>query len=358
MKGLDYLQNVNQENKFTFNGQTEKETKLNLNWHETAFRSYDPQLGRFHQIDPLADLFTGINPYQFGYNNPVLFNDPTGLSNDCKGCPDDKGDPNAEKMKKKKSGGSSGGGDFFNFTFGGGQVIMGNTQPSPHRVGTPAPRPTINTPPNRTSGTSSWLNRVIQRGNKLITKAWKPLGLTLFFLLMPNDGSDDNAISQHQAFSDRQKAYRLDKGMEDADEDNEYDYIYRAMKMMPDGFPEIPESANISPLLIFSRQLGAREDDIVDLRIGGGMVNQVDKKAGMSTSPSPRFSNVYIQGNVDSGKWHIFKIRRSLLPLLGLRAFDDSPGHVSIQPLYKMTEIQYQQNIIFSRQLWHLHINK
>ncbi|WP_177217513.1 RHS repeat domain-containing protein [Thermoflexibacter ruber] len=80
MKGLDYVQTVNQENKFTFNGQTEKETKLNLHWHETAFRSYDPQLGRFHQIDPLADLFTGINPYQFGYNNPVMFNDPTGLA--------------------------------------------------------------------------------------------------------------------------------------------------------------------------------------------------------------------------------------------------------------------------------------
>ncbi|SFF57471.1 RHS repeat-associated core domain-containing protein [Thermoflexibacter ruber] len=79
MKGLDYVQNVSQENKFTFNGQTEKETKLNLHWHETAFRSYDPQLGRFHQIDPLADLFTGINPYQFGYNNLILFNDPTGL---------------------------------------------------------------------------------------------------------------------------------------------------------------------------------------------------------------------------------------------------------------------------------------
>ncbi|WP_091549600.1 RHS repeat-associated core domain-containing protein [Thermoflexibacter ruber] len=80
MKGFDYVQNVNQGNKFTFNGQTEKETKLNLHWHETAFRSYDPQLGRFHQIDPLADLFIGINPYQFGYNNPIMFNDPTGLA--------------------------------------------------------------------------------------------------------------------------------------------------------------------------------------------------------------------------------------------------------------------------------------
>jgi RHS repeat-associated protein len=102
MKGLDYVApSPNVENKFTFNGQTEKETKLGLNWHETAFRRYDPQLGRFHQIDPLADLFTGITPFQFGYNNPVLFNDPTGLeaeewkpryigSDPCKPCQEKK----------------------------------------------------------------------------------------------------------------------------------------------------------------------------------------------------------------------------------------------------------------------------
>ncbi|SFF60414.1 RHS repeat-associated core domain-containing protein [Thermoflexibacter ruber] len=110
MKGLDYTApSLNTEDKFTFNGQTEKETKLNLHWHETAFRSYDPQVGRFHQIDPLADLFTGINPYQFGYNNPVMFNDPTGLANEggkCENCTDD---PNAGKIKKKKSSSSSGG---------------------------------------------------------------------------------------------------------------------------------------------------------------------------------------------------------------------------------------------------------
>jgi RHS repeat-associated protein len=80
MKGLDYTApSPNVENRFTFNGQTEKETKLNLNWFETAFRGYDPQLGRFHQIDPLADLFPSINSYSFAYNNPINFGDPTGL---------------------------------------------------------------------------------------------------------------------------------------------------------------------------------------------------------------------------------------------------------------------------------------
>jgi hypothetical protein len=47
--------------------------------YDTPFRSYDAQLGRFHQIDPLADLAPGINPYRFGFNNPISLNDPIGL---------------------------------------------------------------------------------------------------------------------------------------------------------------------------------------------------------------------------------------------------------------------------------------
>ncbi|MCU0450762.1 MAG: hypothetical protein MUC97_13125 [Bernardetiaceae bacterium] len=51
---------------------------------QTPFRPYDAQLGRFHGIDLLADMFPGITPMHFGYNNrrravPVMFNDPTGL---------------------------------------------------------------------------------------------------------------------------------------------------------------------------------------------------------------------------------------------------------------------------------------
>jgi hypothetical protein len=51
-----------------------------LHWDETPFRPYDAQLGRFHGVDLLADMFPGITPMHFGYNNPVMFNDPTGLA--------------------------------------------------------------------------------------------------------------------------------------------------------------------------------------------------------------------------------------------------------------------------------------
>ncbi|MFT4734465.1 MAG: RHS repeat-associated protein [Arcticibacterium sp.] len=58
-----------------------KTQPYNFGWqmYDTPFRSYDAQLGRFHQIDPLADLAPGINPYRFGFNNPISLNDPTGL---------------------------------------------------------------------------------------------------------------------------------------------------------------------------------------------------------------------------------------------------------------------------------------
>ena len=65
---------------YQFNGMIEKEEAFGLELYETPFRSYDAQLGRFWQVEPLADIYCGISMYQFGYNNPVSFNDPSGLS--------------------------------------------------------------------------------------------------------------------------------------------------------------------------------------------------------------------------------------------------------------------------------------
>jgi hypothetical protein len=50
-------------------------------------RTYDEQIGRFIEIDPLfEDGQESINPYHFSYNNPIRFNDPDGRSPD--GCCD------------------------------------------------------------------------------------------------------------------------------------------------------------------------------------------------------------------------------------------------------------------------------
>ena len=47
--------------------------------YETAFRTYDPYLGRFNPIDPLTAVVPGLSPYHFGFNNPVRYSDPMGL---------------------------------------------------------------------------------------------------------------------------------------------------------------------------------------------------------------------------------------------------------------------------------------
>ncbi|AFM02648.1 RHS repeat-associated core domain protein [Bernardetia litoralis DSM 6794] len=67
------------ELKYQFNGMVEKEEAFGLELYETPFRSYDAQLGRFWQVEPLADEYHGVSMYQFGYNNPISHNDPTGL---------------------------------------------------------------------------------------------------------------------------------------------------------------------------------------------------------------------------------------------------------------------------------------
>jgi RHS repeat-associated protein len=72
------------ENKYKYNGGTELENReftdgSGLELYSTEFRSYDPQLGRFHQIDPFADLSESGSPYSFADNNPITNNDPYGM---------------------------------------------------------------------------------------------------------------------------------------------------------------------------------------------------------------------------------------------------------------------------------------
>ncbi|WGK95149.1 MULTISPECIES: RHS repeat-associated core domain-containing protein [Flavobacterium] len=66
------------ENRRLFNGK-ELQEELGLNMTAMDYRQYDNTLGRFNSIDVLSELAYSITPYRFANNNPVYFNDPTGL---------------------------------------------------------------------------------------------------------------------------------------------------------------------------------------------------------------------------------------------------------------------------------------
>ncbi len=63
------------ENKYKYNGYEVNKT-FDLNLYETFYRTHDPQLGRFWQIDPKPNDMESL--YASMGNNPILKNDPFG----------------------------------------------------------------------------------------------------------------------------------------------------------------------------------------------------------------------------------------------------------------------------------------
>ena len=65
-------------NDYKYNGK-ELQTELSLGVYDYGWRSYDPAIGRWWQIDPLAETMPDQSPYSYVFNNPIKYLDPFGM---------------------------------------------------------------------------------------------------------------------------------------------------------------------------------------------------------------------------------------------------------------------------------------
>lgn len=66
-----------QGQKYKYNGK-ELQDELGLNLYDYGARNYDPALGRWMNIDPMAEKYIMFSPYNYVGSNPIVRTDPTG----------------------------------------------------------------------------------------------------------------------------------------------------------------------------------------------------------------------------------------------------------------------------------------
>ncbi len=76
------------DSKNKFNGGSDFEEDYGVNLYYTDTRKYDPQTGRFMGIDELTEYSGNLTSYQYAADDPIYWNDPSGLIAVYGGPPD------------------------------------------------------------------------------------------------------------------------------------------------------------------------------------------------------------------------------------------------------------------------------
>ena len=83
--------------------------------YEMMFRNYDPAIGRMSGVDPMVNSFASLTPYNYSFNDPVFWNDPSGAIADNSNA-----NSNSEKEEYEDCSCGMYGSNWNLATYGGG----------------------------------------------------------------------------------------------------------------------------------------------------------------------------------------------------------------------------------------------